>query len=498
VEDEMLQDLRYGVRVLFKSKMITLVAVVSLGLGIGATSTIYALTDQLLIHNVTAREPERLVRVGWGSWSSYPNYRDIRDSGVFADLAANAMCYPEPRWREGDQTHAIAASCVSGNFFAVMGVQAARGRVFTDDEAAAEKNPRVVVISHQFWQQRLAGDPDVIGRVLTLNHTGYTILGVLPADYRGNYGRPPEVIVLFSTVLYPRLFERDSATMDYIGRLAPGRTIVQTQQALLAVLRGLERQFPEKVKLKQEPVPELMPVVGMARFGKKSWDFKFSAMLGAIGVLILLIGCANVAGLLLARGVARRREIATRLAVGATKLRLIRQLLVETAMIAAAGAAAGVGLAFLTADILRKVSLRGEAIHFQFTPDWRFAGAAAALAVIATFVSGLVPALASSRINLADTMRASQSAMPRLRLRSTLASAQLACSVILVFGAFVLVLNLVHVLRFDPGFDTAHTLQFDLTTTDLKIYPVALREQVYRELESQRRRLGGGFEVRIA
>src|SRR5262245_8456895 len=129
VEDEMLQDLRYGARMLFKSKMITLVAVVSLGLGIGATSTIYALIDQLLIHNVTARDPERLVRVGWDSWSSYPNYRDIRDSGVFAELAANAMCHPEPRWREGDQTHAIIASCVSGNFFEVMGVQAARGRV---------------------------------------------------------------------------------------------------------------------------------------------------------------------------------------------------------------------------------------------------------------------------------------------------------------------------------------------------------------------------------
>jgi putative ABC transport system permease protein len=452
----MLQDVRYGVRMLFKSKMITLVAVVSLGLGIGATSTIYALLDQLLIHNVTAREPERLVGVGWGSWSSYPNYRDIRDSGVFADLAAHAMCYPEPRWREGDQTHAISASCVSGNFFEVMGVQAARGRVFTYDEAAAEKSPRVVVISHEFWHQRLGGDPNVLGRGLTLNHTSYTIIGVLAADYRGNFGRPPEVVVPFSTALYPRLFERDSATMSYTGRLAPRRTVVQTQQALVAVLRGLEQQFPDKVKLKQEPLPELKPVVGLARFGKQSWDFKFSVMLGGIAVLVLLIACANVAGLLLARGVARRREIATRLAVGATKLRLIRQLLVETALIAGAGAAAGIGLAFLAADILRKVSLRGEAIHFEFTPDWRFAGAVAALALIATFVSGLVPALASSRMNLAHTMRVSRSAAPRLRLGSALVSAQLACSVILLLGAFVLVLNLVHVLRFDPGFDAVY------------------------------------------
>jgi MacB-like periplasmic core domain len=295
----MFQDLRYGVRVLFKSRMLTLVAVLSLGLGIGVTSTIYALLDQLLIHDVTAREPERLVSLD-GSWCSYPNYRDIRDSGVFAELAANAMCYPEPLWRERDQTHPIFAACVSGNFFEVMGVQAARGRVFTHDEAAAEKNPRVVVISHQFWQQRLGSDPNVIGRLFTINRTGYTIIGVLPAGYRGKYGRPPEVVVPFSTDLYPRLFERDSATMGYTGRLAPGRTIAQTQQALLAVLRGLERQFPDKIKLKQEPVPELKPAVGMAKFGKKSWDFKFSAMLGAIAVLVLLIACANVTGLLLA------------------------------------------------------------------------------------------------------------------------------------------------------------------------------------------------------
>lgn len=477
----MFQDLRYGARMLLKNKTLTLVATLSLGLGIGATSVIYAMLDQLLIHDVTAREPERLVSFNHGPWSSYPNFRDIRSSGVFAQLAADTSCYPHPRWREGDRTHSIAARCVSGNFFEVMGWQAAMGRVFMDDEATAEKDPRVVVISHQFWRRSLGGDPNVVGRVLTLNHTAYTIIGVLPDNIRGNYG---QIIVPFSTDLYPRLFERDSATMGLTGRLLPDRTPEQTQQALMTLLRGLADQFPDKMKLNQESPPKLTPVLGLAKYGKDSWEMKFSVMLGAVAPFVLLIACANVAGLLLARGVVRRREIAIRLAVGATRFRLIRQLMVETALIAVAGTATGIGLALLTAVALRKVSLGGEAMQLEFTPDWRFACAAAALGVIAAVVSGVVPALASSRMNLSNAMRVSQSTTPRLRMRSLLVVAQIAVSVILLFGAFVFIRNLIHVLRFDPGFDAAHTLQFDLTTTDPKIYPVALREKVYRELEA--------------
>ena len=480
----MLQDLRHAARTLLKSKLLMLVAVVSLGLGIGAASTIYALVDQLLIHDITAREPERLVGLSYGPWNSYPNYLDVRNSGVFAQLTASTGCYPEPRWRVGDQTYPIRANCVSGNFFEVIGVPAAKGRVFTDDEAAAERNPRVVVISHQFWQRRLGGDPNVIGRPFTLNSTVYTIVGVLSPDFRSSYGRVPEVFVPFSTALYPRLFERDSATLSLLARLAPGRTYQQTQQELMVVLRGLEQLYPDKIKLRQESPPELNPAFGLTKLRNNGWYRRFTVMSGAVALLVLLLACANVAGLLLARGVARQREIATRLAIGATRLRIIRQLLVETALIAATGTAAGIGVAYLAGEILRKVPLRGEVIHFEFTLDWRFAFAAAVLGVIATLVSGIVPAFFSSRLDLSKAMRVSQSTTPRLRLRSLLVAGQLAVSVVLLFTSFVFIRNLVHVLRFNPGFDAAHTLQFDLTTTDPNIYPVTLREKVYRELES--------------
>jgi putative ABC transport system permease protein len=268
---KMIQDLRFSVRMLRTSKMLSVIAVLSLGLGIGVTSAIYAFVDQLLIHDVVANEPERLVSFNYGPWNSYLNYREIRDSGVFKQLASATGCYPRPRWRVGDRTYEIAARCVSGNYFEVVGLQAAHGRVFTEEEAAAEKDPRVVVISHGLWQQRLAGDPNVIGRILTLNHTDYTIISVLPADNRGSN---EQVIVPLSTDLYPRLFERDSAMMALFGRLLPDRTPEQTQQALVSVLRDLERRFPAQVKLREEALPKLTPMLGLAKFGKDSWELK--------------------------------------------------------------------------------------------------------------------------------------------------------------------------------------------------------------------------------
>lgn len=475
-----MQDLRFGARMLRKHRWLTLVAVLSLGLGIGTTSVMYALIDQLLLHDITAHEPERLVQFKeHGPWHSYPSFKDIRASGVFADLAAGAQCYPAPRWRVGEQTYAINAQCVSSNYFAVMGWQAARGRVFSEDEAAAEKNPRVAVISHSFWQQRLGGEANVLGRELTINRTAYTVIGVLPGAYRNT----SEVILPLSTDLYPRLFERDSTMMGFTGRLAPDRTITQTEQALQSVVQGLARQYPDQIKFKPEALPKLRPALGLMKF---DWqEVRFHTMLGVVALLVLLIACANVAGLLLARGAARQREMAIRLAVGASRLRLLRQLLAEAALLAIIGTAAGIGFAWLTSVVLQKVSLQGEYLQYRFTPDWRFVAAALAFGVLATILCGLVPAFVSSRANLSSTLRVNQSTTPRLRLRSLLVIAQIAASVILLFGAFLFLRNLTHVLRFDPGFDAAHTLQFDLTTTDPKIYPVALREQVYRELEAQ-------------
>jgi predicted permease len=291
--------------------------------------------------------------------------------------------------------------------------------------------------------------------------------------------------VPLSTNLYPRLFERGNTSIGLTGRLSPDRTVEQTQHPLQAVLVGLQEQFPDHMKLNPEAPPRLRPVLGKLSFGNDEWEFKFTVMFGAVAVLVFLIACANVAGLLVARGVGRRREIAIRIAVGATRLRLVRQLLLEAALLALTGTALGIGIAFLASSVLQKYPLQGSYLKFEFTPDWRFACVAAALGVTAALASGILPALASSRMNLAEAVRVTQTLTLRLRLRSLLVVSQIAVSVIMLFGAFVFIRNLMHVLRFDPGFDAAHTLQFDLTTTDPKIYPKELRERVYRELAAQ-------------
>ena len=484
-------NLRQGTRSICRNPVMLVVAVLSLGLGIGATSTIYGLVDTLLLHDVTARQPERLVSF-WTPWNSYLNYQDLSESGVFEELAAGNPCYPPLRWRNGDGTREIAANCVSGNFFEVVGVKAATGRVFLAEEAAAEKDPRVVVISHQFWRGPLAGDPDAIGREITLNNTAFTIIGVLPANYRSieGGGLHPDVFVPLNTALKPNLFDRKAAIMTLIGRLMPGRTREETQQALTTALQGLEERFPDQQKRQRTPPPTLTPVEGLAKYREGSENqmvLAFSLVLSVVAVLVLLIACTNVAGLLLARGAARRNEIATRVAIGASRSQLIKQLLLEAALVAAAGTAAGIGFTLWAAGLLSNVRIPGDPIRFDFSPDWRFACAAAVLSVIATLVSGLVPALVSSRTDLSKSLRASRGTAPRLGLRSLLVVAQIGFSVILLSGAFIFVRNLTHVVRFDPGFDAAHTLWIDLSIDEetSNENAAARRDRVYRVLEAQ-------------
>jgi predicted permease len=462
------RDLRHGVRSLRRNPVMFLVAVLSLGVGIGAVGTIYSLVDTLLIHDVTAREPERLVRF---NALSYPNYTEVRDSGVFEELAAWNI--GSLRWRDGDQTREAIAHFVTANFFEVLGgVQAARGRVFASAEATPEQNPRVVVISNRFWRLRLEGDPNVIGRTLTFNNTPFTVIGVLPSNYRSvqGLGVHPEVFVPFNTALQPNLFKRSAEVMLPVGRLNRGRTREQTQQALMAVLRELERRFPNHLDRPQS----LVPVQGLAKMSPSPQSrpiIAFSATLGAVVLLVLLIACANVAGLMLARGVARQREISVRLAIGAGRLQLIRQFLIESALVAGAGTLAGVALTFWAAGLLTKVVLPGMPVAFDFSPDWRLAGAAAALGVAATLLSGLMPALICSRPILS---------FARSRLRNWVAAAQIVVCVVLLAGAFLFGRNLIHVFHIDPGFDSAHIVWLDFVSDH-----EPPRDRTFRELQSR-------------
>lgn len=439
------------------------------------------------------RDPERLVSF---APLSYPDYQDVRTSGIFENLAAGNQCYPALRWRVGDSTRQVIADCLSADFFDVVGGTAALGRTFSSIEAAPEKNPRIVVIGYRFWQRQLAADPNVIGRILTLDNTQFTVIGVLPGSYRAiqGYGIDPDIFIPFNTVLQPGLFDRRPSVFDMmkpIGRLAAGRTREQTQQALNRVLREMALKDPQQTA-QSHAAPSLIPVVGLAKYGDSQADrsiLLFSVVLSGVATLVLLIGCTNVAGLLLARGVARRREIAVRLAIGAGRVQLVRQLLIEVAIVALLGTAAGVGITFWAAILLTRIDVPEQdvTVRFAFSPDWRFAGVIAALGVFVTLASGLAPAFASSRSEIANTLRVSKNAMaPRLRLRSFLVTAQVAISVVLLSGAFLLLHNVFKVLRSNPGFDIAHTVWLDFAT-DRK-QPIADQrantERLYQALEN--------------
>ena len=486
-------DIRYGARSLLRDPILLVVAVVSLGLGIGATSTLYSLVDTILLHDVTARDVERLFSF---NPLSYPDYRDVLSSGVFEGLAAGNQCFPAPSWREGDQTRQVLADCVSANFFEVVGGQAAFGRTFKADEAQPDMSSALVVVSHNFWQTRLARDPNVVGRKLLFNNVPFTVIGVLPADYRAIQGEgiDPDVYIPFNRAFQPNLFERSSVQIRPIGRLASGRTREQTQQELSRVLHDAAQQSEDHLT-QSHTAPILKPVAGLAKWGESQFEktvLRFSVVLIAVTVLVLLIACANVSALLLARGVARRREIALRLAIGAARVQLIRQVLVEAAIVASAGTAVGIGLTFVTAKLLAAIDVpvQDVTVRFAFSPDWRFACAAAALGGVATLLSGLIPALASSRLDLSNSLRATRSAMsPRLPLRAVLVAAQISVSVILLAGAFLFVRNVWAILHYDPGFDFTHTVWFDLAVDSRRPSPaqVTMRDKLYLALKSDSR-----------
>lgn len=480
-----LSDFRQGARSLWKAPVLLAVAVISLCLGIGVTSTFYGVFDALVLHDVTARDADRLVSF-WTPLNSYPNYPDVRESGVFEEVAAAGPCYPAVRWRDGEQTRDINADCVSANFFQAIGVQAAMGRVFNSQEAAAERNPRMAVVSYSFWEQHQAG-PGGLGNVIVLDNTPFTVIGVLPPDYKAieGGGFRPDIFVPFNTALEPNLMDRSAAVMNLIGRLIPGRSIQQTRQALAVFLKDLQTRTPGQHDALS--VPELTPVQGLAKYrqGEENRSFlTFSIVAGALSILVLLIACANVAGLLLSLGVARKHEMAVRMALGATRGRIVRRLLVESSIVCALGTTAGLIFTFVAAILLRKVAMPGNPVRFEFFPDWRFVSVAALLGVIATLVSGLAPSLSSSRAYFGNSALSSRSITPRLRWRSILVIGQIAFSVVLLSGAFIFARDLLHVVRLNPGFDAVDTIWFDLSTdqTAAEQDPTVLHDRLYRNL----------------
>jgi putative ABC transport system permease protein len=455
--DTLFQDFRYAVRTLLKNPSFTLIAVVTLALGIGANTAIFSVIHAALLRPLPYKDVDRLVYVSESNprdgrrvrQSSYPDYLDWRQASVFDGAAA----YTGAAFFAGkEMPERVAAGRVTADFFKVLGVSLAAGRYFSEAEENGEGRP--AIISNGFWQRRFAGDPNVLGQSILLNTVSYTIVGVLPSGFHFAPVGAAEIWVPLnpSAVLRERRFTH---WLYAVARLKEGVTMTSAQgelNAIAARISALDRQFHADSTIVIGPLAE--PIIGRVR----------PVLIGlfiAVG-LVLLIACANVANLMLARSAGRQREMAIRVAVGANRRRLIQQLLTETLLLSAIGGIAGILLSPRLVDVLIS---RIPAAQLNTMPFLLGSGINASvlmfttLAVIFTaMLCGLLPALQASSMDIRSAI-----APARRALRNGLVVAEIALALVLLVGAGLLLKSMLRLLEVDPGFDAANLTMMQLT-----------------------------------
>jgi len=455
------QDLRYGARILLKQPAVTLVAVVTLALGIGANTALFSLVNGILLRPLPFREPDRVVRLiqaspklglaTWGvSQADFAAYREQNRSfesvALYNNSAINLTGDGEPE--------RLPMTSVSADFFKVFGVSPLLGRTFVEGEDTQGKN-LVCVISYAFWQRRFGGDPNISGRMLNLNNIPTQIVGVMPADFK-----------------FPRL-EVDlwipmpldtKRTAPYffavVGRLRPGVEVSQTQADTTGILQNFGRQnpnAPEAVGINEGAGPRtIVQPIKEVMLGKTQ---KPLLVLLAAVALVLLIACANVANLLLARATSRTKEIAVRVSLGATPLRVARQLLTESVLLSFIGAVVGVGLASIGVSMLDQLPIGGIARIEEVSMSGRVLAFTAGLSILTGLLFGLMPALRAYAMGIESGMReGAHGTTSHRRLNSALVAVQFALSLVLLIGAGLLLKSFQRLESVNLGFNAENTL----------------------------------------
>lgn len=457
--EHLLRDLRYSLRSLRGQPMLIAASVLSIAVAIGANTTVFSVATSLMFAMPSARAPEQLVhiRMGGGSHVSHQQWRDLSSSGVLAGLTGFDV-ETSINWRDGDRSASLVPLIVAGNFFDVLGVPMAMGRGFTAAEAQAEQDPTVAVVSHGFWQTRLGSDPGVIGRSLVLNDRQYTVLGVLPDDLRSilGFGLAPEVYVPLGRSLTPDLDVLDAGAIQLVGRLRDDQTLEAGRAALAAVGEQLAVKYGRE---RFGRVDQFARAGSAEQIGSLQTVGLFFVVLLVAVALVLSIACANVAGLLIARATLRSREIAVRVALGASRRRLIQQLLTEGFWIAVAGTAGGLLLMrVLTAMLVRLTLPLPLPLDLQTRMDGRLLAYTVALTMATTVLCALAPALQATRASQWSGLRQGDGrSTRRVSLRNVLVVCQLAVALVLLATASLFVRNLAQAHRLDPGFETEHT-----------------------------------------
>ncbi|HTX34811.1 MAG TPA: ABC transporter permease [Bryobacteraceae bacterium] len=508
-----LQDLRYSLRTLRRSPVFLAVAVLSLALGIGANTAIFTLIHELILQPLPVKDPERLVMLAgrgrhYGGNNgrdkiSYPMYYQIRDQNqVFSGMFCTYPTTVSATFQ--GSTELVGADLVSGNYFPVLGVGAAVGRVFTASDDLIQGGHPLAVLSYGYWRARFGADPGVVGKQIVVNGRSLTIIGVSRSGFDGvEPGRAPQIRIpiTMSDYLprtdYSRMNDDRFRWTEVFGRLKPGMTIQQAQAGLQPLFHQiLNREVTEKPFAKASPLVkqeflkmwmEVMPGSTGRSNLRRAYAKPLFALMGIVG-LVLLIACSNLANLLIARASARQKEIALRVALGAGRWRLVRQLLVESLMLAAAGGALGVGLAVLIDQALIDFLPSGHTpLSLSSTPDWNVLAFTFALSLVAGTLFGLIPALQATRPTLADTLKDQAGAVIRggsAGLRKGLVVAQVSLSLLLLIGAGLFLQSLRNLKTLNPGFDVRNVVAFDVDPT-MSRYDPAFTRDYYRRLRQR-------------
>jgi predicted permease len=512
--DRLAQDLRYGVRTLAANPGFAATAVLSLALGIGANTAIFSIINGLLLRSLPVPDPQRLVQIveeGGNPELSNPIWEEFRDrqQGFAGTLAFDTTRFD---LSTGGESRFADGLWVSGDYFHVLGVPAERGRVFTtnDDRHGGGTSGPVAVISHRFWQSHFHGDPEIVGKTVQLNRQTFQIVGVTPAWFTGLHADKTydvAVPVGCMTVVLPGvdiLTSRQSWWIHVWARLAPGeaRSVAEERLRALApeVMRATTpaRQDAERTAAYQRK-PLLMEDAGqgISTTGRQYRTALFT-LLSIVG-LVLLIACANIANLLLARASARRRELSVRLAVGAGRGRIVRQLMTESVLLAMLGTSAGWVLAYWGGPLLvGLLSSTGEPVHVDLSPDLRTLAFTGGVAILTALLFGLIPALRATRVSasyaLAADARGSHHEIGRSHLGRALVAGQIALSLVLLVGAGLFVGTLRNLLTADTGFNRRGILLVSAYARETAVPKVAQR-RVHREIGERIAGLPGAVSV---
>jgi len=497
--ETLLQDLRYALRMLRRNPGFTLVAVLSLAIGIGVNASMFSLADALLLRPLSVSRPNEVVTVTGVTPSdpsaniSYRDYVDFRDrSRSFQGLVAYTLSTFGFSARPGGLPQMKVGYLVSGNLFRAMGVEPELGRAFLPEEDQVPGRDAVVVLGHDFWEKELGADPSIVGRKVRLNGIEFTVIGVAPERFTGmdQYMRPAMFLPL---AMAPRLAanpgdnileRRSDRGLAVKGRLKDGTSMAQAQAELVAIAKGLERAYPDTNRDRSAALSTEL----QARIKDDPSDAALVLMLMVLAGLVLLVACANVANLLLSRARARTREIAIRLAIGAGRMRLIRQLLAESLAIALAGGLVSLLFAYAGAAFLGRIRIPSDMpIVFSVKVDQRVLWFSLAVSLASTVLFGLIPALQASRTSLVPVLKAADadsSRKQRLWGRSTLVVAQVALSLVLTIVAAMLYRGFRADLMGGPGYRTDHLAMMSFDPT-LARYSDAQAQQFYKTLRER-------------